>query len=555
MPQQMHHLERLTAVLGDAVSLDDVARAALSELLRVDGIVRAAIAVSHGAGRELSFVSTDDDALDQPALRWCTLDGLTEVPVAHTVRTSEAVWLPTLDDIVREFPDLAPRQRRIGTRSMASVPMVVETGCVGALLISFDRPQAYTDSQTAFLGAFAAQVSQALRRALAYQVQRSTSERLQRSLLPHSLPELPGLALGAHYQPGGVNVDVGGDWYDVITLPDGSVVAILGDVMGKGLSAAIVMSELRSAARAYALLDPDPSVVLPRLDRLVCSPPFTDQVVTLLYGVVDPQQSQVTLAVAGHPPPLLVSPEGRPAVLDDPMGPALGMAAGPWPTQTVRLEDNATLLFYSDGLVESRSRDLFVGIDELRDRLEALPPRRRNPRELCARLGDLMRTSDGADDDVTLLALTASAARPTASRALPSDASAAGLARRFLTAVLAEWQVPASVVDTAELCVSELVTNAVIHTATPSTVTVRHDEDYLFVMVQDGGGSGGVRQPDGYDPESVSGRGLTLVDALCSAWSSEHSTEGTTVWFELSLDPAGEKAIAVEDRLGQAMGL
>ena len=101
--------------------------------------------------------------------------------------------------------------------------------------------------------------------------------------------------------------------------------------------------------------------------------------------------------------------------------------------------------------------------------------------------------------------------------------------------MLREWEVDEDFIDTAELCVSELVTNAVIHSGTTSTVTVQADPEYLLVLVQDRGGRGAVRLPDELDPESVSGRGLSLVDALASAWSAEHSTDGTTVWFELAL--------------------
>lgn len=541
MPQRLRHLESLSAALGDAVTVDDVARAALAELLRVEDVTRAGLAVSHGAGRELTFVSTDDDVFAPMGLRWCTIDGLADVPLAQTVRTSRPVLLSSYEHLSTEYPELAEHQGRLGTRALASVPMTVDGACVGGLLVSYRSPQDYPPEQEAFLAAFAAQVSQALRRGLAYQLQRSTSEQLQRSLMPHSLPELPGLALGAHYQPGGVNVDVGGDWYDVMTLPDGSAVIVLGDVMGKGVPAAIVMSEVRSATRAYALLDPDPSVVLDRLDRLIVSLPFGDQVVTMLYGVVDPGRTSVVLGSAGHLPPLVVSPSGRPELIEHELGPALGMGAGPWRTYTLPLEDNTSLLMYSDGLVETHRQDLFTGIDLLRDHVERMPPRRRNPRELCARLSELM-LGDDADDDVTMLALTSSPTLPTVVREVPADSSAASIARRFVGSALRGWRVDEEVVATAELCVSELVTNAVIHSRTASTVTVRVDEEYVLVMVQDRGGVGPVRRPDGMDPEAISGRGLALVDALASAWSAEHSADGTTVWFELALQPTASLA-------------
>jgi anti-sigma regulatory factor (Ser/Thr protein kinase) len=208
-----------------------------------------------------------------------------------------------------------------------------------------------------------------------------------------------------------------------------------------------------------------------------------------------------------------------------------------WHSDRVSLLDGMTVLAYSDGLVESRDQDLFAGIDLLRDRVAELAPRRRNPRELCARLSDIMQ-SQYSYDDVTILAVTAAPDQSRASADLPGDATAARQARQFVAGVLRAWEIDEDTVDTAELCVSELVTNAVIHSGTTSTVTVQADPEYVLVLVADKGGRGAVRRPEELDPESVSGRGLTLVDALASAWSAEHSTDGTTVWFELALTRA-----------------
>jgi anti-sigma regulatory factor (Ser/Thr protein kinase) len=143
--------------------------------------------------------------------------------------------------------------------------------------------------------------------------------------------------------------------------------------------------------------------------------------------------------------------------------------------------------------------------------------------------------TDQAEDDVTILAVTATPDQTRATRALPGDPSAARQSRQFVSGVLREWSIDEEVVATAELCVSELVTNAVIHSGTTSSVTVQADREYVLVLVQDHGSRGAVRRAEELDPESVSGRGLMLVDALASAWSAEHSTDGTTVWFELAL--------------------
>lgn len=450
-----------------------------------------------------------------------------------------AVCLPNVDVLAAEFAEIAERQHRLGTRSMAAVPLIGESDCVGGLMLSDGDERSFTVDDRAFLDGLASVLTQAVRRGRAFEVQHAASEQLQRSLLPRSLPDLEGLSLGAYYRPGGVNVDVGGDWYDVLELADGSVLVSLGDVMGEGIGAAVVMGEVRAAMRAYALLDPAPEVVLSRLDQLVTTLAAPEQLVTAVYGLFAPDRRTVTIAVAGHPPPLLVPPVGDAILLDGMVGPALGLATGPWTAYRVEMAPGTTLLLFSDGLVESRSVDLFSGIEDLRERVASMPRRRRNPREMVARLGQLS-SRDTTDDDVTLLAVSVTS--PLRSRSavveLPGDATAARKARRFMRETLADWALDQEVVDTAELCVSELVTNSVIHSGSPSNVTAHIDDECLLVLVRDRGAAETVQQSDDYEPMSISGRGLTLVNSLTTAWSAEHSADATTVWFELGVAPA-----------------
>jgi anti-sigma regulatory factor (Ser/Thr protein kinase) len=297
------------------------------------------------------------------------------------------------------------------------------------------------------------------------------------------------------------------------------------------------MSEMRSALRAYVALDPSPATVLQRLDAFVSSQSAAEQIVTVAYGVVPPDRSTVTLSLAGHPPPLIGTPGFGVEVLAEGTGSALGVGAGPWPEMTVDLVPGRVLLLYSNGLVETRERELTAGIDQLAAHVVGIPERRRQPRELCARLAGLMGDDHG-EDDVTLLAVSASRggdARRVSTR-LSAGPVAAGEARRFVTGQLREWDVAEDTVDAAELCVSELVTNAVIHTGTAIEVSVHLDADVVTVLVRDGGGQGtvSVRATDADDdPLAVSGRGLGLVDVIATAWAAEHGADGTTVWFEL----------------------
>ena len=533
-------LRRLSSSLADAMTADEVARATLSAVIELPGVSRAGIALSSGGGRQLQFVSTDEDALSPARVRWCLIDAFADVPLVDAARHGRDVYLSTQDELAAAYPGFAVRARELGAQSMVALALSTEAENVGGLLLCFRTEQSFDVEQRWVLSALSAQVTQALRRGVAYQVRHTTAEQLQRSLMPRSLPDLDGLALGSHYRPGSLNTDVGGDWYDVIALPDGATAIAVGDVMGKGTGAAIVMSEMRASLRAYALLDPAPSTVLARMDALVGSQGGPEQLVTVAYGVVAADRSVLTLALAGHPPPVVVTP-GRPAeVLSEGSGSALGVGAGPWPETEIELGGGRMVLLYSDGLVESRRRDLFVGIAELVGHLDQIPARRRQPRELCARLAQLM-ADDHTDDDVTLLAV-ASAPSETVCRAsvhLPDDTTAPGRARRFLRDALAAWEMGEDMQEAAELCVSELVTNAVIHTATSVELTAELDDDRLTVLVRDGGGTGTVRRSgDQGDPLVVSGRGLTLVDAVASAWAAEHGADGTTVWFEIDR-PAG----------------
>ena len=533
-------LRRLSGVVADAVTVDEVARATLLTVLEMPGVMRVGLAVTTQGGRQLRFVSTDDDSLTPTQVRWCLIDAFAEVPLVEAIRRGEDLYFPTIEEMQAVYPGVGARHERMGTRAEATLSMVSDDESVGGLMLCFRQPQTFDTTERWLLGALAAQAGQGIRRALAHQERHSTAEQLQRSLMPRSLPALPGLDLGALFRPGGVSNDVGGDWYDVIALADGSVAVALGDVMGRGTTAAILMSEMRAALRAYAVLDPAPATVLARMDELVMTQPTNEQLIVLAYGVVSPDRRTLRLALAGHPPPLVVAPDGTVAVLTDASGPALGLGAGPWREISIDLRPRPLVMLYSDGLVETRERDLFDGIDELVDHVAAIPARRRQPRDLCARLAHLM--SDGtSDDDVTLIALAPVEPEAVlrASLRLPGEPVAPGLAREFLRVTLREWGVEEETLEAAELCVSELVTNAVIHTGTAAELTAQLDPEFLMVLVRDGGTSGSVQlSADPDDPLMISGRGLGLVDAVATAWAAEESADGTTVWFEIEREAA-----------------
>jgi serine phosphatase RsbU (regulator of sigma subunit) len=222
---------------------------------------------------------------------------------------------------------------------------------------------------------------------------------LQRSLLPSRLPDVPGVHLAARYVPGH-EFGVGGDWYDVFTLPSGRLGVVIGDVSGHGLASAVVMGRVRSALRAYALTSDDPAEVMTLLDRKVRH--FeAGALTTALYATISPDRTVMTVSSAGHLPPVLASP-GRPAELADiPVDPPLGIGHARRPRRSTCLDlpESALLLCYTDGLVERRDESIDIGLAALTRLVTADDPER-----VCTRVMNGLAT-DQPGDDVALLAV------------------------------------------------------------------------------------------------------------------------------------------------------
>ena len=256
-----------------------------------------------------------------------------------------------------------------------------------------------------FLEALAGQCALAMERATLYEREHTTAETLQRSLLPDSLPTVPGIILEARCLPVTRNMEIGGDWYDAFRLPDGRLAVATGDVMGKGLTAAAGMGRVRNALRALALTDPRPAAVLAGLDRLFQATEQEEQVTTVAYLVVDPVTGDGIAGNAGHLPPLLLSADGPPRLDNTPAGTPLGWAS-PRQQYAFRLPPGNTAVLYSDGLVENRKRGLDAGLDELVSVAARAPLAVvEDPALLLGYLVDQMLAGHEQDDDVTVLVL------------------------------------------------------------------------------------------------------------------------------------------------------
>ena len=310
------------------------------------------------------------------------------------------------DDLRRQFEGEANVDfflQHSDERAWVGLPLLSSGAPLGALRFSFTRPRKITDEERVFLEALAGQCALALERASLFEREHTTAETLQRSLLPDSLPTVPGVILEARYLPVTRNMEIGGDWYDAFRLPDGKLAVAAGDVMGKGLTAAAGMGRVRNALRALALTDPRPAAVLAGLDRLFIATELEEQVTTVAYLVVDPVTGEGMAGSAGHLPPLLLSGDAPPRLDTTEAGTPLGWAS-PRQQYAFRLPPGNTAVLYSDGLVENRRRGLDTGLDELvAVTAEAPAEVAENPAMLLDYLVERMLTGYEQDDDVTVL--------------------------------------------------------------------------------------------------------------------------------------------------------
>jgi signal transduction histidine kinase/DNA-binding response OmpR family regulator/serine phosphatase RsbU (regulator of sigma subunit) len=356
------------------------------------------------------------------------------------------------------------------------------------------------------------------------------ADELQASLLPPRTFDPDHLQIATYYRAGVEGTQVGGDWYDVIELGAGRTALVMGDVMGRGVRAAAVMGQLRSAVRAYARLDLPPADVLENLDSAVREL-GSDQIVTCVYAVYDPGERTLVYASAGHLPPLLVVP-GQPARrLTGAASPPLGVGQPGMVEERVELPADALLVLYTDGLVERRDSDLDAGIDALAQELDAWSG---SLEDLPMRLVQSL-LPDGPDDDIAVLLAQvdqSAAQESSVSIAITGDLSKLRPTRQEVARRLREWGAEPDLVDDVVLLVSELVTNAVVHGRPPVELRVRRSRAHLVLEVEDHASYLPRRmRPTEHDEH---GRGLQLVALLADRWGTRPTHDGKVVWCVFS---------------------
>jgi PAS domain S-box-containing protein len=403
-------LQQATSMLAEALTVEQVVEVITEVGSTAIGALRSAVALLDAETLRLRVVNPDGLAAVGPdaAGERLTLD--TPSVMTRAIATRRPVLIHDLDELRRQFDvDGADGDIRIedtgDERSWVGLPLIAAGAPLGALRFSFSRPRRITEEERVFLEALAGQCALAVERAAMYEREHTAAVTLQRSLLPDKLPTVPGLALDARYLPVTRNMEIGGDWYDVFKLPDRRLAVTVGDVMGKGLSAAAGMGRVRNALRALALTDPRPAAVLAGLDRLFSATELEEQVTTVSYLVIDPETGEGQAGNAGHLPTLLLTPDAPPVLDQAEAGTPLGWAS-PRRQHAFRLPPGSTAVFYSDGLVENRVRGLDAGLDEL-VRVAASAPGEllSAPGRLLEYLLDHMLAGHEQDDDVTVLVM------------------------------------------------------------------------------------------------------------------------------------------------------
>ncbi|MEU6574439.1 SpoIIE family protein phosphatase [Streptomyces sp. NPDC046805] len=361
------------------------------------------------------------------------------------------------------------------------------------------------------------------------------ADELQRTMLPETLPRPTGVRLASRYLPAAETARVGGDWYDAIPLPGSRVALVVGDVMGHSMTSAAIMGQLRTTAQTLAGLDLPPQEVLHHLDEQA-QRLGTDRMATCLYAVYDPVSHRITIANAGHPPPVLLHLGGEAEVLRVPPGAPIGVGGVDFEAVELDAPAGATLLLYTDGLVESRLRDVWTGIEQLREKLAATAeltgPDHAPPLEaLCDDVLDMLGPGD-RDDDIALLAARFDGIAPSdvAYWFLEPEETAPGRARRLIRGALAEWGLD-DLSDAVELLVSEVVTNAVRYASRPITLRLLRTDVLRCEVGDDVPQLPRLRQARATDE---GGRGLYLVNRLARRWGATRLSTGKVVWFELN---------------------
>ncbi|MCX4702690.1 SpoIIE family protein phosphatase [Streptomyces sp. NBC_01352] len=451
---------------------------------------------------------------------------------------------PSVRDWLKDHRDLSSKMSAFGMHSVMLVPIRARETPLGFALFARHRtPEPFDDDDLLLAEEITARAAVCVDNARRYTRERKTSLALQQSLLPQSAPREAAVEVASRYLPAGSEAGIGGDWFDVIPLSGARVALVVGDVVGHGIHASATMGRLRMAVRTLADVDLPPDELLTHLDDLVLrldraqgevegevrSQSDGDVGATCLYAVYDPVLRRCTVARAGHPPPVLVHPDGTAGFLDLPAGPPLGIGGLPFESAVLDVPEGSLLVLYTDGLVEASDRDIDATSELLRRTLAAPG---QSLERMCDTILERLLPDHPVDDVALLLARTrALDSSRVATWDLRSDPAIVATARSQAVERLMAWGLEECAFVT-ELVVSELVTNAIRYGEEPIRLRLIRDRALICEVTDGGNTSPHLRRARTFDE---GGRGLLLVAQLTDHWGTRHTTRGKTVWAEQGL--------------------
>ncbi|MFI1169055.1 SpoIIE family protein phosphatase [Streptomyces sp. NPDC020801] len=407
VPGTAAHLYRpivLAIALTEAVTARQVSAVVMQELLPAFGGNRLAIYLLQEQHLYLAWETGFPKGFLSP-FEGVGLDA--HIPGVETLTTGRPLFFDSMRQLGEAYPGLA-LDAEVGSR--AFLPLIASGRPVGSCILGFDRPRRFSGEERTVLTALAGLIAHAMEKAQRYDTEAALARGLQQALLPRRLSAHPEVETAGRYLPGTQGMEVGGDWYDVVTAGDG-LALVIGDVQGHGVQAAATMGQLRSAVKAFALGDQPPDEVMSGTNRLLIDLD-PGQFASCCYIRLDPATGLARVARAGHPMPLLRHPDGRTEVCDVPGGVVLGVDGhAQYPVGELRLERGAILALYTDGLVERPGLDIDDGISALRVALARVGaaagrPSGQSLTSVADRLTATARhTADRPDDIALLLAM------------------------------------------------------------------------------------------------------------------------------------------------------
>lgn len=389
----------LAIALTEAVTARQVSAVVMQELLPAFGGRRLAIYLLQERHLYLAWEAGFPEGFLAP-FEGVGLDA--RLPGVETLTTGRPLFFDSMEQLADAYPGIA-LDAAVGAR--AFLPLIASGRPVGSCILGFDRPRSFSSEERTVLTALAGLIAHAMEKAQRYDTEAALARGLQQALLPRRLSQHARVETAGRYLAGTEGMEVGGDWYDVVEAGDG-LALVIGDVQGHGVQAAATMGQLRSAVRAFALLDRPPEEVMGGTNLLLIDLD-PGQFASCCYVRLDPVTGLARAVRAGHPLPLLRHPDGRTEVVDLRGGVVLGVdPRAHYPVTELRLEPGAVLALYTDGLVERPGQDIDDGVAALRTALADAGAPGRPLADVADRLTTGAHQFPDRPDDIALLLAT-----------------------------------------------------------------------------------------------------------------------------------------------------